>query len=55
MHGDNIGYLMTDKSYKNFELALKFRWNVEDKYNKSKAKKNSGVMYNIPTDSPDNI
>jgi hypothetical protein len=55
MHGDNIGYLMTQKSYKNFELALDFRWNIEEKYNKSKSKKNSGVMYNIPTDSPDNI
>lgn len=55
MHGDNIGYLMTNKSYKNFELALEFRWNIEEKFNKSKAKKNSGVMYNIPADSPDNI
>lgn len=55
MHGENIGYLMTNKSYKNFELALDFRWNIEEKFNKNKAKKNSGVMYNIPTDSPDNI
>jgi hypothetical protein len=55
MHGDNIGYLMTNKSYKNFELALEFRWNIEETFNKSKAKKNSGVMYNIPADSPDNI
>ena len=55
MHGDKIGYLMTNKSYKNFELALDFRWNTEEKFNKSKAKKNSGVMYNIPLDSPDNI
>jgi hypothetical protein len=55
MYGDNIGYLMTSKSYKNFELALEFRWNIEEKFNKSKVKKNSGVMYNIPADSPDNI
>lgn len=55
MHGDNIGYLMTHKSYKNFELSLDFRWNIEEKYNKNKIRKNSGVMYNIPTDSPDNI
>lgn len=55
MHGDNIGYLMTYKSYKNFELALEFKWNPEEKYNKSKVKKNSGVMYNIPADSPDKI
>lgn len=55
MHGDNIGYLMTYKSYKNFELSLEFRWNMDEKYAKGGGKKNSGVMYNIPKDSPDNI
>lgn len=46
MYGDNIGYLMSQKSYKNFELSLEFRWNIEEKYNTQKGKKNSGVMYN---------
>lgn len=55
MHGDNIGCLITSKSYKNFELTMEYRWNIEDKFNKSKAKKNSGVMYNIPVDSPDKV
>jgi hypothetical protein len=55
MYGENIGYLMTKKSYKNFELSLDFRWNIEEKFNRGSAKKNSGVMYNIPVDSPDNI
>ncbi|KIC63750.1 3-keto-disaccharide hydrolase [Chryseobacterium taiwanense] len=55
MHGENIGYLMTKKSYTNFELSLEYRWNMDEKYNKGKGKKNSGVMYNIPTDSPDKI
>jgi hypothetical protein len=55
MHGENIGYLMSKKSYTNFELSLEYRWNMDEKYNKGKGKKNSGVMYNIPTDSPDRI
>jgi len=55
MHGDNIGYLMTKKSYENFELSLEFRWNMEEKFHRGDSKKNSGVMYNIPVDSPDNI
>lgn len=55
MYGNNIGYLMTHKSYKNFELSLEFRWNMEGSNNQGKNKKNSGVMYNIPVDSPDNI
>lgn len=55
MYGENIGYLMSKKSYKNFELILEFRWNIEEKFNRGNGKKNSGVMYNIPVDSPDNI
>ena len=55
MHGDNIGYLMTYQSYENFELSLEFRWNIDEKYKRGNAIKNSGVMYNIPKDSPDHI
>lgn len=55
MHGENIGYLMTKKSHKNFELSLEYRWNIDEKFNRGNGKKNSGVMYNIPVGSPDNI
>lgn len=55
MNGGNIGYLMTKKSYKNFELSMEFRWNIEEKFHRDKNIKNSGLMYNIPVDSPDNI
>jgi len=54
MHGENVGYLMSKKSYSNFELTLDYRWNMNEQY-KGKGKKNSGVMYNIPTDSPDKV
>jgi hypothetical protein len=54
MYGDDNGCLMTNKSYKNFELTLEYRWNIEDKY-KTKGTKNSGVMYNIPLDASDKI
>ncbi|WP_157505973.1 3-keto-disaccharide hydrolase [Flavobacterium chungangense] len=54
MYGENNGYLMSQKSFKNFELSLEYRWNIEEKF-KTKNKKNSGVMYNIPADSPDKI
>jgi hypothetical protein len=55
MYGEVNGYLMTYKSYKNFELSLDFKWNMDKKLAKVKVKKNSGVMYNIPVDSPDHI
>jgi len=54
MYGENNGYLMSKKSYTNFELSLEYRWNMEEKF-KTKSKKNSGVMYNIPADYPDKI
>ncbi|GGF24042.1 3-keto-disaccharide hydrolase [Flavobacterium limi] len=54
MYGETNGYLMSKKSYKNFELSLEYRWNTEEKF-KTKNKKNSGVMYNIPADYPDKI
>lgn len=54
MHSENVGYLMSKKSYSNFELTLDYRWNLDELY-KGKGKKNSGVMYNIPTDSPDKV
>ena len=54
MHGENVGYLMSKKSFSNFELTLDYRWNLDEQY-KAKGKKNSGVMYHIPTDSPDKI
>jgi len=54
MYGENVGCLMTKKSYKNFELSLEFRWNMEEKY-AIKGTKNSGVMYNIPLDASDKV
>ncbi|MFB9110671.1 3-keto-disaccharide hydrolase [Flavobacterium gyeonganense] len=54
MYGETNSYLMSKKSYKNFELSLEYRWNIEEKF-KTKNKKNSGVMYNIPADYPDKI
>ncbi|MHC0439883.1 3-keto-disaccharide hydrolase [Flavobacterium sp. 3-210] len=54
MHGEDPSCLMTKKSYKNFELELEYRWNLDEKY-KMKGVKNSGVMYNIPLDASDKI
>ncbi|WP_040473637.1 DUF1080 domain-containing protein [Flavobacterium frigoris] len=55
MYGDNIGYLMTKKSYENFELSFDFRWNMAENVYRGSNRKNSGVMYNIPSNAPDHI
>ena len=54
MHRNDNSCLMTKKSYKNFELTLEYKWNLEEKY-KTNSTKNSGVMYNIPLDASDRI
>ncbi len=53
LHGEKVGYLMSDISYDNFELMAEYRWNIEKQYHRNSNTKNSGVMYNIPTDAPD--
>ena len=53
LYGEKPGYLMTEKSYNNFDLTLEFRWNTEQKFFRNNNVKNSGVMYNIPDYAPD--
>ncbi len=53
LYGDKAGYLMSKKSYTDFELTLEFRWNMEPAYAHGSGKKNSGVMYNVPDTARD--
>ena len=39
MHGNDNSCLMTKKSYKNFELELEYRWNLEEQYKTTSTKK----------------
>lgn len=48
MNGEKPGYLMSTRSFSNFELSLDYKWNTEPQYQRGKGKKNSGVMYNVP-------
>lgn len=49
---DNGGYLISKESFKNFELTLSYRWNLDALKNKTH-KLNSGVMYRVPEKAPD--
>jgi len=53
LYGNKVGYLMSTKSYTDFELSLEFRWNTEQKYYRGPGIKNSGIMYNVPEETPD--
>lgn len=53
LYGKQAGYLMSYQSFKNFRLTLEFRWNIDSSFARKNDKKNSGVMYLVPKDSPD--
>ncbi len=53
MYGLKAGYLMTEESFKNFELTVEYRWNTDANFVKKNNSKNSGVMYLVPAETPD--
>ncbi len=55
LYGAEAGYLMTKKSFTNFELTADFRWNTDENFPRKNNKKNSGLMYLIPEASPDTL
>lgn len=55
MYGKKAAYLMSMQSFKNFKLTAKFRWNTDSTLVQKDKKRNSGIMYNVPTDTPDEL
>lgn len=55
LYGSKTGYLMSKKTYANFELTLEYRWNMDPAYAHGSGKKNSGVMYNVPVTAKDTL
>ncbi len=53
--GKKIGYLITEKSYTDFELTAEYRWNVDTTFVKRSKTKNSGIMYRVPETARDTI
>jgi Domain of Unknown Function (DUF1080) len=53
LYGGKIGYLMSEKSFGNFQLTVEFRWNTDSTFSRKSNKKNSGIMYLVPTETPD--
>ncbi len=54
-YGEKIGYLMSKKSFRNFKLTVDFRWNTDTTFVKKNSIKNSGVMYLVPKETPDEL
>lgn len=53
LYGNKAGYLMSEQSFNDFQLTVEFRWNIDTTFIRKSNKKNSGVMYQVPTDAPD--
>lgn len=55
MYGSTAGYLMSAKSYKNFELTADFKWNTDESFARKSNSKNSGFMYLVPETAKDTL
>ena len=55
LDGDKIGYLMSEKSFKNFQLTVEYKWNTDSTVGRKSNKKNSGIMYLVPITTPDTL
>ncbi len=53
LYGPKAAYLMSEESFKDFELTVEFRWNTDSTFTRKNNKKNSGVMYWVPSDTQD--
>jgi hypothetical protein len=53
--GKQAGYIMTEKVFANFHFVLEFKWGEKKWPPREKAKRDSGICYNIPEDEPDHI
>ncbi|MEO8253586.1 MAG: DUF1080 domain-containing protein [Flavobacterium sp.] len=53
MYGPKAGYLMSEQSFKNFKLTVEYRWNIDTNFVRKNNSKNSGVMYLVPSETPD--
>jgi hypothetical protein len=54
-YGKKAGYLITKKSLRNFKLTVEFRWNTDSTFVRKNNSKNSGVMYLVPKETPDEL
>ena len=53
--GKDPGYIMTEKSFGNYQFELEFKWGEKKWPPRDNTKRDSGICYNIPEDEPDQI
>jgi hypothetical protein len=53
--GKDLGYVITDSGYSNYDLRLEFKFGERRWPPRDTAKRDGGLCYNIPMDEPDSI
>ena len=55
LYGKDAGYLMSLESFENFQLTAEFRWNTDASFVRKSDNRNSGLMYLVPSEIPDEL
>ena len=55
LYGKDAGYLMSLESFENFQLTAEFRWNTDVSFGRKSDNRNSGLMYLVPNETPDEL
>ena len=55
LYGKDAGYLMSLESFDNFQLTAEFRWNTGASFVRKSDNRNSGLMYLVPNEAPDEL
>ena len=53
--GKDLGYVITEKEYRNFHFKVDFKWGVAKWPTRENEKRDAGICYNIPMNEPDSI
>ncbi|WP_188669411.1 3-keto-disaccharide hydrolase [Maribacter cobaltidurans] len=53
--GQEMGYIMTNKVYKNYHFSVEFKWGEKRWPPRENVKRDSGICYHIPEYAPDQV
>ncbi len=55
VNGKSLGYIITNKTFKNYHFKVEFKWGINKWPPRGNDKRDAGICYNIPDSEPDSI
>jgi hypothetical protein len=55
VNGKVLGYIITNKTFKNYHFKVEFKWGINKWPPRQNDKRDAGICYNIPASEPDSI